>query len=170
MADINTNREEVLDFAEGGKPTLPSGLNILTILTFIGCAIGFIGGIYSYMTAEKSYKTLLDMQSKLDTVPPMMRKMMGPEALEMTKKSMDNKLPILLLTIVGVALCLYGAIEMRKLKKQGFILWLAGEVLPIIGIVIFLGIGTFAGFGLFFLLVPLIFIVLYLVQRKHLIY
>jgi len=169
MTTINSN-PEILDFAEGERPLLPSGLNTLTILTFIGCGIGFLSAIYSFMTIDTSYKKLVEMQDKLETLPPMVRNMVGPEALAMAKKSVDNKLPILLLTIVGVVLCVYGAIEMRKLKKQGFILWIVGEVLPVIGGGIFLGAGMFGGLYLFMLIFPAIFIILYSVQKKYLIY
>jgi hypothetical protein len=169
MNDTNATTN-VLDFAEGGQPTLPTGLNVLTILTFIGCALGLIGGIYTYSTAEKSYKTLVEAQGKMGDAPALVKSMMGPEMVEMSRKSMENRLPIMLLTLVGVALCTYGAIEMRKLKKQGFILWLAGEVLPIVGGIIFLGAGMFKGFALIGIAFPVIFIILYLVQRKYLVY
>ena len=166
----STTTSEVLDFAEGEQPKLSSGLNVLTILTFIGCALSLILSVYSFMTVEASYKKMQDMQEKLADLPPLARKMMGPEALEMSRKSMENRTPILLITLVGVALCLYGAIEMRKLKKQGYILWLAGEVLPIIGGGIIMGIGMFSGFYLIAIVFPIIFIILYTVQRKYLIY
>ena len=159
-----------LEFAEGEHPSLPSGLNVLTILTFVGCAIAFISSVWSYINADKSYKQLVDSQDKLAEAPAWAKSMMGPEMVAIAKKSMENKLPILLLGIVATALCLYGAIEMRKLKKQGFILWLVGEVLPIITGVLFIGTGIFGGFGLIGLLFPIVFIVLYLVQRKYLIY
>jgi hypothetical protein len=169
MNDTNP-ASEVLTFAEGEKPDLPSGLNVLTILTFIGCAISYISSIWSYINAEKAYKSLVDAQDKITEAPPWAKNMMGPNMLEMAKKSMENKLPILLIALIATSLCLYGAIEMRKLKKQGFILWLVGEVLPIVGGVIFMGIGMFTGFALIGLLFPVVFILLYMAQRKNLIY
>ncbi len=169
MTDTNST-SNVLDFAEGEKPTLPSGLNVLTILTFIGCAIGFISSIWGYINAEKGYKDLLAAQDKMADAPAWAKGMMGPEMLEVSRKSMENKLPILLLGLVAIALCLYGALEMRKLKKQGFILWLVGEVLPIIAGLIFIGAGMFSGFGLIAMLFPVIFIILYVVKRKYLVY
>ena len=159
-----------LDFAEGENPTLPSGLNVLTILTFVGSAIALITSVLGYTNAEKSYKQIVDSQAKLAEAPAWAKGMMGPNMVEMAKKSMENKLPVLLLGIVATALCIYGAIEMRKLKKQGFILWVVGEILPIITSVLFLGIGVFSGFGLIGLVIPIIFIILYAVQRKYLIY
>ena len=169
MTDLKTTTGN-LEFAEGEHPSLPSGLNILTILTFVGCAISLISSIWSYTNADKSYKQLVDSQDKLAEAPAWAKSMMGPEMVEIAKKSMQNKLPILLLGIVATALCIYGAIEMRKLKKQGFILWLVGEILPIITGILFIGTGMFSGFGLIALMFPIVFIVLYLVQRKYLIY
>jgi hypothetical protein len=169
MNDTNST-SNVLEFAEGGKPTLPSGLNVLTILTFIGCGIGFLSSFWTYTKADQSYKDIVDAQSKMTEAPAWAKSMMGPEMVEMARKSMENKLPILLLTIVGVALCLYGALEMRKLKKQGYILWLVGEVLPIIGGVLFLGASMFKGFALIGIAFPLIFIILYSVHKKYLVY
>lgn len=158
-----------LDFA-GENRKLPTGINVLTILTFIGCALDFAGTVWRFITAEKSYTDLQKMQDKMEQVPPFVRKMMGPEALENARKAMENKVPLLLIALISIGLCVYGAIEMRKLKKQGFILWAVGEFLPIIGALIFMGAGIFSGFGAFMLLIPVIFLILYGVNRKHLVY
>jgi hypothetical protein len=167
---MSSQPNDVLDFNDGQKPALPSALNVLTILTFIGCALGFIGGIWQYFRAEKGYNDLVKAQANIEQAPAWARKMMGPEALEMARKSMEFKLPILLLTLVGSALCLWGALEMRKLKKQGFLLWVAGEFLPLIGSLAFLGMGMLSGFYLIGLAFPIIFLILYAVNKKHLIY
>jgi hypothetical protein len=159
-----------IKFSEEEKPTLNSGLNVLTILTFVGSGIGILSAFWTYFSAEKSYQSILKAQENLAEAPAFLKSMMGPEMLEIAKKSMENKLPIMILTLVGSALCIYGAMEMRKLKKQGFILWLAGEILPLIGTIIFLGFGVFKGFGVIAPLIPAIFIILYAVQRKNLVY
>lgn len=165
-----TQPNDVLDYNDGQKPALPSSLNVLTILTFIGCGVGLISAVWSYFRAEKGYNDLVKAQENLAQAPAWAKGMMGPEAVEMARKSMQFKLPILLLSLIGVALCLYGAIEMRKLKKQGFILWVAGEFLPIIGVLAFLGMGMLSGFYLIGFAFPVIFLILYAVNRKHLIY
>jgi hypothetical protein len=168
---MSTNKpNDLLEFNDGQKPTLPGSLNVLTILTFIGCAIGFIGGFWNYFNAEKGYKDLVKAQENMGEAPAWAKKMMGPEMVEMARKSLEYKLPIMLLTIVGTALCLWGALEMRKLKKQGFMLWTVGEFLPIVGSAVFIGMGAFGGFTLFFYAFPIIFLILYAVNRKHLIY
>ena len=169
MSEVNQNND-YLNFPDEGKPKLPVGLNILTILTFIGWALGFFGGLWQFFSAEKSYREMEKMRDKLDELPPMLKKMMGPDAFENARKAMENKVPVLLLTLVGVGLCLYGAIEMRKLKKQGFTIWAIGEFLPIFGMYFFLGSGMFNGFALFAYLFPILFLILYAVQKKNLIY
>ncbi len=151
-------------------PVLTSGLNVLTILTFIGCGIAFLSGIWSFMTAAKSYKGLQEAQGKLQDAPAWAKKLAGPEMLEIARKTMENKVPMLLLTMAGVVLCTWGAIEMRKLKKQGFILWVVGEFVPLLGSFVFLGAGVFMGFALFGLIFPVLFLILYATQRKHLVY
>lgn len=171
MAEIKTT-PDYLSHEEEQPPKLSSGLNVLTILTFIGCALGLIGGVWGYIKADENYKTMIENREKFASsdAPGWAKGMMSPEMVEMSRLSAENKLPIMLLTLVGVGLCLWGALEMRKLKKQGFILWVAGEFLPIIGGAVFLGFGMFKGFGLLALVVPVIFLILYGVNRKHLVY
>lgn len=163
---------EVLDFAGEGRPKLSTGLNVLTILTIIWSIITIVLGIWQYINAQKTYddmRTSLE-SGKMDDAPEWVKKMAGPEALAMYQKMYENRLPILLIGLVGAGLCLYGAIEMRKLKKQGYMLWLIGEILPLVGGFIFIGSQMFSGFGLFGLLFPLIFIILYTIYRKDLVY
>lgn len=166
---MNQDNTNVLDFAEG-KPQLPSGLNVLTILTFIGCALGLIGSIWSFINAEKSYNDVIAAQDKIADAPAFVKSMMTPEMIEMSRKSMENKMPLLILGLVGVALCFFGALQMRKLKKQGYMLWLVGEILPLGASIFFVGFGMFSGFYLLFMLFPVAFIILYTTQRKYLIY
>ncbi len=169
MTDTN---KEVLDFTGEGKPKLAGGLNILTILTIIGSILGFVSAVYSFMTAKKSYE---DLQKAMDNpdmanAPGWVKNMMSPEMLEVTRKMYENRMPIMVISLVGAALCLYGALEMRKLKKQGYLIWLVGEILPIVALLIFVGTAALSGFGLIGLIFPVIFIILYTVFRKDLVY
>jgi hypothetical protein len=161
-----------LNINEFEKPKLPGGLNVLTILTIIGCIIGYIFSIMGFVNAKKQLEEtqkLID-SGKIDEMPSFMKGMVGPEALAMQQKMLDNKWPILILGLVATSLCLYGAIEMRKLKKQGYTFWLIGELLPFATTLIFIGTAAFSGFGLLFSIFPVIFIILYTVYRKNLIY
>ena len=61
--------------------------------------------------------------------------------------------------------------QMRKLKQQGYYLWLIGEILPVIGSVLFLGAAAFAGGFMVYIIygILVLFIILYTMQRKYLI-
>jgi hypothetical protein len=73
--------------------------------------------------------------------------------------------------IVCLGLCFYGALQMRKLKKTGFYIYTVGELLPIIVNIILLGFGiAFNGVIpiILGLAIPILFVVLYAMQLKHL--
>ena len=163
-----TNKDSLNEFE---KAKLPGSLNVLTILTFIGSALGFILAFYSFATAKKTYETMKETieSGKMDDAPKWAKSWISPEALNMYKKMYENKLPILILTLVATALCLYGAMEMRKMKKQGYTFWLIGELLPFGTTILFIGMTAFSGFGLLMALFPLIFIILYTVNKKYLV-
>jgi hypothetical protein len=161
---------DLMDFNDGQAPQMSSTINVLTVLTMIWSVIALIMGLWNYVSVEKSYKQMIENRDKMEQAPAWVKKMMGPEMMETMRKTVENKLPIMLLTVVGCALCFWGALEMRKLKKQGFILWAAGEFLPVIGIIIFIGMGAFSGFSLIGLVFPILFLILYATQRKNLVY
>jgi hypothetical protein len=73
-------------------------------------------------------------------------------------------------TIVCAIASIFAAVMMRKRKKDGLTIYIAAEILPLIVSIILMGSAQFTGvmsyvitFGL-----PLLFIVLYSMQRKHL--
>jgi len=167
MTDTNIN--DSLNFPSENKPEIPSTLNVLTILTFIGSAVELYNSLKNFFYGQEALQKLEDAQTKLEDAPAWARKLAGPEVVELAHKSLENRVPILILELVAIALCVYGAIEMRKLKKQGYILWLAGELLPIISILIFAGTLIFQTIAAIFFIFPLIFIILYTTQRKNLI-
>ncbi len=156
----------------GEKKTVPSGLNVLTILTFIGCAIGLLGAGWNFMNAKSGLDKMEAAINSPDyeNMPALAKKFMTPEALEVARKSYENRVPINLISIIGIALCFFGALQMRQLKMQGYYLYLAGEIIPLIGTVIFIGMGALTGFGgLIAVGITLLFILLYTAQRKYLV-
>lgn len=167
MSQDTTN--EVLNYAEQDEPKLNTGLNVLTILTFIGCAYELYSTVKNFLSGRKALDEFEKAQDQLAEAPAWAKKFASPEVHELMQKSLDNKLPILIVGLVAIALCTYGAIEMRKLKKQGFTLWLIGEILPYISLVIFTGTIFFKTFLVYFTIIPIIFILLYFFQRKNLV-
>jgi hypothetical protein len=164
MTDLFTEESE--------RKGLPGNLNVLTILTFIGCGIGFFGGILQYINADKSVANMEKTMSSPDfnSMPEFVKKMMTPEALEKARVLAVNKLPLLILGLVGVALCLAGALQMRKLRMQGYYLWLLGEIVPVIGMIIFIGDGAYTGWAaMITYVILLLFVILYTLERKYLV-
>ncbi len=169
MTDTSTP-SDLLELTEDGKPKLPSGLNVLTILTFVGSGIGllfallmpflnkFLLGMMDKAKssgAEMSTKQLEDMEK-------------GKAVMELTQA---NLIPLMVVGFIGIALCVIGAIMMRKLKKDGYLIYVGGELLPVIGGFIILGTAQFTGVFSVIMGVglPLLFVVLYTMQRKYLI-
>ena len=169
------NTADTLNYDQNNKPKLSSGLNVLTILSFIGCALQLLGSGWGFFSAQKSYEGMDKMieQMNSDSMPSWAKSMMGdPEHLvEMITKSYENRIPIFLLSLVAVGLCFYGALQMRKLKKQGYLLYVIGEILPFLIQALFIGMFTLTGMGMIVgVCIAGLFILLYTMQRKNLVY
>ncbi len=154
---------------------LPTGLNVLTILTFIGSAIQIIGAVFGFATSKSNFDKKDEVLAQLNNpdMPGFAKKMMGDpdQYLQMITKSYENRIPLLIITLVAAALCVYGAIQMRQLKKQGFPIYVVGELLPLLSTAIFLGTFMFSGVSMMIgIAIALLFIIMYAVNRKHLIY
>jgi hypothetical protein len=158
------------NFKEEGKPKLPTFLNVLTILTFVWSAYEIYTHIRNFTNGAKSLADLQKAQGQMENAPAWAKKFAGPEMVELLQKSIDNRVPLIIINLIAVSLCVFGAIEMRKLKKQGYWLWLFGELLPYIGTAIFIGGAFFNSFLALFMIFPIIFIILYTTQRKNLVY
>ena len=160
---------EHLNFAtDQQKNKLPTGLNVLTILTFIGCAYELYSSVSNFIKGRKAIEEMEKAQEQLATAPSWAKKMMGPDMMEFITKSFENRIPLLIVGLIGTTLCIFGALEMRKQKMQGYYMWLLGEVLPWVGVILFTGTILFKTFIVWFLILPIVFIILYTVQRKHL--
>jgi len=166
-----TSTSDKLEFSEDGKAKIPSGLNVLTILTFVGCGIGIL---FSLLTPVIN-KFFLGMMEKAQTSgTDLTAKQLedmekGKAVIELTQA---NMVPLMAVGIIGIVLCLAGAIMMRKLKKDGYLLYVGGELMPVIGNFIILGTAQFTGVTSIIMGVglPLLFVVLYTLQRKHLVH
>lgn len=159
---------DVLNFGEPPKSKLPGGLNVLTILTFIWCAFELYQSISGFFSGKKSLEEMEKAQEQLAGAPAWAKKMAGSEVMEMIQQGLDNKVPLFIIGLVAVGLCVYGALQMRKLKKEGYFMWLAGELLPFISAAIFMP-ALFKTIYIYFSVFPVIFIILYTLQRKHLV-
>jgi len=168
MTDQNLTANTFSD-DEFEKPKLPTMLNVLTILTFIGCGIGFLFNVF----APKLWSFSKEMMQKAQSSG---QEMTAKEAEKMQKGLAQielaeaNMIPLLVIGVACIALCLVGAIMMRKLKKDGFWIYTAGELLPFVVTPIIMGMGQLTELGnIFFLVIAIAFVAMYATQRKFLV-
>jgi hypothetical protein len=146
---------------------LPSTINVLTILTFIANGLGFILAFVGYFRAQASYDATVKSTADLDKAPDWARKMAGPHPVETAQAMLDNKLPVLIISVVASVLCFYGAVQMRKLKKSGFSLYILGDIVPFTT-GIFIGFDVFATITYGFIIaITILFVILYATQLKY---
>ena len=144
----------------------PETLNVITILTFVGSGITILSQLYSFFKAQSAYDQIVQNQDKMEQAPEFLKKLMGSDPVGLARKTLENRTPILILGIVAAVLCIYGALQMRQLKKIGFPIYVIGELLPFIAYYIF--IGQMPVFSLVFaLLIAGGFIAMYATQLKH---
>ena len=133
----------------------PTFLTILCILTWIACGIGIITGAIGLIGAAA------------------ITKLLGSNVY------MINSVVGILCTIA----CLVGSIQMWKMKKQGFYIYAAGEIIPVISGFILMadvaeqlekldgglsGISAImAGGGILGAIFPVAFVVMYYLNLKH---
>ncbi|HSC36566.1 MAG TPA: hypothetical protein VLD19_01795, partial [Chitinophagaceae bacterium] len=108
MTEFNDSQEFLAQTGE--KPKMPGYINVLTILTFIGCGVLFILNFLIFW--------FMKFAMRVADNPDMQQKMTEKQLTEMERNRpkmqlmLDNKWPLILIGIVGIALCLYGAIQM----------------------------------------------------------
>ena len=148
---------------------LPDMLNVLTILTFIGSGLGALSQIYYSFNAKKVYDMTVANQDKVAEAPSWVRNLQGPDPIGVATRTYDNRIAILILGVVALVLCVYGAIAMRQMKKSGFYLYLIGELLPLLTTFIFIGAAAMTGLAYIFTIIfTALFIILYATQLKYL--
>lgn len=161
-----------IDQGEFEKPKLTKTLNILTILTIIGSAFFLISVLLTPTCSGFSKKMMAKAAESGQEISAkdMENIRKANVKLEIIER---NMVPYLAVNILGAGLCLLGAVLMRKLKKDGYWLYIAGQILPWVGNLLILGAGYFSGemaTTMVMVMITLLFIVLYTMQRKNLIY
>ena len=151
MTDLNQSLDQAkdaLNLEDKDMKKLPQMLNVLTILTYIGCGLGLLGILLGFLG--------VGLLSSLGSSSAQ-----GAEIASTVSKYATISL---VLSLVGIALCFWGAMKMRNLQKLGFYLYVAGQLVPIIFTFATAGVT----FGVVGVIIPLVFIVLYATQLKFL--
>jgi hypothetical protein len=153
-------------------PKRSDTLNVLTILTIIGCCLAYVGTFWGfYTTSPAQYeKRLAEAQENADKLSGTAANF-AQEGVRMMEKNHEYRMVLLLAGIVFTTFCLIGALQMRKLKKSGYPLYVIGELAPLILSFALIG---FSKVGLITSVISaaiaLLFVILYSVQRKNLVY
>lgn len=134
METTDTNLTENIYLPE---PKRPQFLTVLCILTWIMSGIMFLSTVNSILN-KPSPEQQAEQIAKMESVSPE-----AAASMEAAFQKMDETPTIIynLATIVAIALSVLGAIMMWQLKKAGFFVYLIGELLPYIGLLI---VGTTA--------------------------
>ena len=83
-----------------------------------------------------------------------------------TSGVMENMTEMAIIGIIASILCLAGAVMMWKLQKKGFYIYTVGEIGAPIAMAMLVG-GAFGGMMLFGLFIPIIMVILYALNLKH---
>jgi hypothetical protein len=158
------DQTDYLQAAYVQKPGVPNGINVLSILSFIGSGFQLLGGIAAYIIIPFSAKSIPETRGLEKTRE--MKPFSGflQWSADTTLRQYEYRVPILLVTIITAFICVYGVWQMRKLKKSGFTVYTVGELaLPLFTAAVIDIWSSIFGF-----VIAILFIILFGVQRKHL--
>lgn len=152
-------------------PKMTGMLNVLTILTFIGSGLSYLGVCYNYFTSGDPDRQIADIREQQEKIGDNgLANKFIEGSIEMIQKSYDYRYLLLATGLIFTTLCVLGAIRMRKLRKSGYFIYLIGELVPIV-----LSIGIFGSsfFGAITIMITavfaLLFVILYSTQLKYLV-
>ncbi|MCB0402208.1 MAG: hypothetical protein KDD41_08995 [Flavobacteriales bacterium] len=147
MSEETTQSTENAAPAAGGKR--PVFLTVLCILSFISAGFGiiaFVGLITAMGVATAAVGSLEGLEGVSEAAS------MGPSA--------GMTWAYIIVGLITIIVSLIGVIKMWKLKKQGFMLYAGANVVGMI-------MGSIYAFSIGALVMPIVFIVLYYLNVKH---
>jgi len=166
MADILDN-----DFDASDRRKRPAFITVLCILSFIGCGLFLLFALYGISSVNEQKKALAQVINN-----PYMPDFGTNEPFKMLVNYLNWLLISYCVYIANVAVCLTGAILMWKLRRRGYFIYLAGQILLVLLLIpgVILANGAMP-LGYQTLIVPGIvaaaaigFTVLYAIHLKHL--
>ena len=140
--------------------TLPAFVNVLTILTFVGSGFGILGAIYNLITIPTQHARLEKSTEILEEAGGLFAQI-GEAAM----KAVEYAWELNTTAIISGSFCIIGALLMRKLKKAGFYLYAASNL---VGVVVPMAIvGLMGGINIISAIFPVAFIIMYGVNLKY---
>lgn len=143
----------------------PQFITVLCILTWIGCGIGLIASIMGYFAVQTA-GAMMDAASAAN--PDAVTDMSSMPGMEEAMGAMKYAGVSLAVGVLGILLCFAGSMMMWKLKKTGYYIYVAGQIIPLVVSAVLIGASAFGGFALVAgAIFPIVFIILYGVNLKH---
>ncbi|MFA9370579.1 MAG: hypothetical protein ACERIH_02630 [Labilibaculum antarcticum] len=157
-----------MEIIETNPKQRPGLLTALCILTFIGSGFGVLNNIFGMIMSP--IKNFLDpefFETALDNVDDEFARKFVEQAFEIAQKGIEHIFEISLTQFILYAASLTGAILMFQLKKNGFYIYTAAQVLLLFVTPAFIGFNLFVNIGMMFGSVfTILFIALYAINLK----
>ena len=158
--------EETINPSPAEEKTRPTFLTVLCVLSFIASGIGIYSSVTSFLkNPEDEMEKIQEATEKMGDAAD--SGVVG-KIMEGSIAMMEHQQAMNTLSLICCVLTLFGAIMMWKLRKTGFWIYTASQVICLAGTFAILGVNFMSlmaiGFGGFF---SVLFIVLYGVNLKH---
>lgn len=160
---------DTLDFDSLNESSnkLPSFLNVLTILTFVGSGLTILGALYNLVTVEQQKETIAMMKSQMGG-NQLFGAIFNGDMIQVLEITLENNLLLNGTSIIVGAMCILGAVLMRKFMKNGLYLYFVASIASIIIPTIVFGMGLMGGMMMFGHLFTVAFMVMYVVNFRYL--
>lgn len=144
-------------------PKRPQFLTILCILSYIGVGFGVVGSIVGWWSM-RAMSSMMDVAGGMEGMEEM-GAFPGMEEAMAQLKYINITTSV---NIIASLICLVGVLQMWKLKKMGFYIYVVGEVVPFIVSAVLMGGTAFGAMAVVMgAVVPGVFIGLYTMNLKH---
>lgn len=158
---------------EIGTKERPTFLTVICILSFIWIGLQILGAFSNIAMGPMAGDMMDIQQEQMDEAMETLEEEGGSPALgnffeklmSSAGAAVEHARTLGIISLVAALLCLLGCIRMWNMKRSGFMHYVVGELgYPIASIVL---VGTMGGLALFGLFFPILFVVLYGVNLKH---
>lgn len=164
MEDVNQN--------EMMPAKLPGFLKVLCILTFVGAGLGVIFGLINLVQAPfalEKFQMTQDLMGDMGSMEGVPGGGLMSSMMDGAYQAALHALPLAIAALSANLLCLFGALMMWKRKKIGFFAYLGGQLVGVVVPIVLVGFsGIFGGFMVLAAIFPVVFIIMYALNFKHL--
>ena len=148
---------------------LPGFLKVLCILTFVGAGIGVITGLINLVQAPFALEKFQQTQDLMGDMEGMPGGGFMSSMMDGAYQAALHAMPLAIAALTANLVCLFGALMMWKRKKIGFFAYIAGQTVGIAVPIALVGFsGIFGGIMAAVAIFPVIFVIMYALNFKHL--